>query len=67
MRLCIVFLALVFLSACSDRQIYDSGQGWRENECNNMIDADKQRQCLEQASKPYDVYDRERHEQVKKP
>ena len=56
--------ALLFLlGACSSQQIYDSSQGWRQNECNKMVDADKQRQCLEQANKPYDSYERERQAQ----
>lgn len=50
----------LLLAGCSGRQIYDSGQGLRQSECNKLLDAQKQQQCLEEANKPYETYDKER-------
>lgn len=63
MRFSLLFSGLclsLLLAACSGRQIYDSGQGLRQSECNKQVDAQKQQQCLDEANKSYETYDRER-------
>lgn len=56
----VMVLAAVLLASCSSRQVYDSAQGWRQNECNKIVDPDKQRACLEEADKSYDAYKKEK-------
>jgi hypothetical protein len=58
----IMALAAVLLTACSSQQVYDSSQGWRQNECNKLLDPDKQRACLEQADKSYRDYQQQKKE-----
>lgn len=48
------------LAGCSGRQVYDAGLGWRQNECNRMVDAAERARCLEKANKDYDGYSREK-------
>lgn len=59
----VVYLIIFFssLSACSNRQLYHSAQTSRLNECNNLIGYQRDK-CLEQSSKSYEQYQREREE-----
>lgn len=65
MRHCIVrtliaCCALLALSGCSGRQLYDGASGWRENECNRIVDVAERERCLETARLDYERYRRER-------
>ena len=48
------------LCACSSRQIYNAGAGWRQNECQKILEGAERARCLESAGKDYDTYSRER-------
>lgn len=52
----------VFISACSNEQMYNSMQGARENECVKIIDAEKRAQCMNDAHKPYNQFEQQRNE-----
>jgi outer membrane biogenesis lipoprotein LolB len=60
MRRRVLAVLCLLLAGCSSQQVYDSSQGWRQNECNKLLDPDKQRACLEQADKSYDEYQRQK-------
>jgi hypothetical protein len=55
LRLVTLVLSLL-VSACTSQQVYDSGQGWRHNECNRLMDHDERARCMETATMPYDTY-----------
>ncbi len=62
MRFSGAVMLFLLLAACSGRQAYDAGQGWRQSECSREISPEKQQQCLDEANKPFEVYQRERDE-----
>jgi hypothetical protein len=47
---------MLLLGACTSRQVYDAGAGWRQNECNKSIDAGERARCMETATRDYDAY-----------
>lgn len=55
-----ILSVVLLLGACTSRQVYDAGLGWRQNECNRMVDAAERARCLETANKDYDGYSREK-------
>ena len=55
--------SMVALAACSGRQIYQSATGWRQNECQKVLESGERARCLETANKDYDGYRREKGEQ----
>lgn len=61
-RAVFIFCGAQGLFACSGEQVYNSLQGARENECQQIVDATQRNQCLENAHKSYDKYDRQRNE-----
>jgi Flp pilus assembly protein TadD len=57
----VVIAALLFaLAACSGRQVYQSALGWRQGECQKMLDSAERARCMESAGKDYDTYSKER-------
>lgn len=52
----IILVLAMLVSACTSQQVYDSGQGWRRNECNRLMDHDERARCMETATMPYDIY-----------
>jgi hypothetical protein len=52
--------ALLILPGCSSREIYQSGIGWRQSECEKILDGVERARCMETANKDYDSYERER-------
>lgn len=52
--------ALLALSGCSNRQVYDSLQGAKQNECSKVVDNSERQRCFDDANKSYDRYRRER-------
>ena len=48
----------ILLSACTSEQRYDAGQGWRQNECNKIVDKDERDRCFNAANLSYDAYRR---------
>jgi hypothetical protein len=55
MRIAIA-LAAALLSGCSSQQLYDNAQGWREAECNKMIDTPRRERCMKEADRSYQEY-----------
>ena len=49
-------ILLLALSGCSSQQLYDNAQGWREAECNKMIDTPRRERCMKEADRSYDEY-----------
>ena len=57
----VLVLALpLTVTGCSGREIYQSGLGWRQNECQKMLESAERARCLETANTDYDSYNRER-------
>ena len=48
------------LAACSGKQIYESATGWRQNECQKILESSEHTRCMESANKDYDSYRREK-------
>lgn len=48
------------LAGCSSRQVYDGAAGWRQNECDRIVDATERSRCLDTANLEYERYQRER-------
>ena len=48
------------VSGCSSRQLYNAGIGWRQNECQKMLDGADRARCLETANTGYDTYEKEK-------
>ena len=57
--LCSVMLAALPITGCTGRQVYDSAAGWRQSECNKILDDAARAKCMETASKDYDRYRKE--------
>ena len=53
-------LLLVALCGCSPQQLYDNAQGWRENECMQILDTPRRERCLKEARTSHDEYDKQR-------
>ena len=50
-------LLVALLSAgCTERQLYDSATGWRQSECNKILDQTARAKCLETATRAHDRY-----------
>lgn len=60
MKIFIVF-CLVTLTACSQRQIYDSVQTSNRNEC-ELLSGVQRKECLEWLVPDYQTYERQRKE-----
>lgn len=60
MKIFILF-CLVILTACSQRQIYDSVQTNNRNECERLSGVQR-KECLERLAPDYQTYKRQRKE-----
>ncbi len=49
-------VACTFLCGCSNQQVYDSAAGWRQAECNKLLDEAARTRCLATANQDYDAY-----------
>lgn len=52
----LVFMLTLLVAGCSGRQIYDSAAGWRQNECQKILESAERARCMENANKDYDSY-----------
>jgi hypothetical protein len=50
----------VAVAGCGGRQIYQSAAGWRQNECQKILEGAERARCLDAANKDYDTYSKER-------
>ncbi|MEK7884703.1 hypothetical protein [Methyloversatilis sp. NSM2] len=55
-----IFALTCVLAGCSSRQVYDGAAGWRQNECDRIVDATERSRCLDTANLEYERYRRER-------
>jgi hypothetical protein len=53
-------LAGLVLSGCSSRMVYQSVQGWQQQECRKLPDAAERQRCLDSTAGSYDEYQRQR-------
>ncbi|GGY67774.1 hypothetical protein GCM10011613_09970 [Cellvibrio zantedeschiae] len=60
----ILVLAFAGLSACSDRQMYNSIQTGNKNECDNLQHVQRQ-ECLKRLGPSYEKYEEERKKLLK--
>jgi hypothetical protein len=58
----ILFIAAVLLTlnGCSNREVYNSLQGAKQNECNKIVDNNERQRCFENANKNYDRYQQQK-------
>jgi len=58
----VLFILLVAcaLAACSSRQVYNAGVGWRQNECQKILEGPERARCMESANADYDKYEKEK-------
>ena len=56
----LVFASMFMLSGCSARQLYQSAAGWRQNECQKIMETAERARCKAQANKDYDTYKKEK-------
>jgi len=60
-----ILLCLFVLTACSQRQIYDSVQTSSRNEC-ELLSGVQRKECLDRLAPDYQTYERQRQELLKK-
>jgi hypothetical protein len=48
------------MAGCSQRQIYQSVQGWQQQECWRIADAAERKRCLASTATSWDDYQRQR-------
>lgn len=53
---CTITILALLPAACSSRGVYDSAQGWRQQQCDKMLDNTARARCLEEANRDYDSY-----------
>lgn len=58
-----LILIFNFISACSNKSLYETGQHYRKSECmKNAATAEQHQACLDENAQPYEDYKRERQE-----
>ena len=55
-----ILVCALGLAACSGRQLYESAAGWRQNECQKILESADRARCMETATKEYDAYSRQK-------
>lgn len=60
-----ILICLVTLTACSQRQIYDSVQTNNRNEC-ELLSGVQRKECLDRLAPDYQSYEQQRQELLKK-
>jgi hypothetical protein len=58
----VALLALVVLAlgGCSNRMVYQTVQGWQQQECRKVADAAERQRCMASTAGSYDDYRRAR-------
>lgn len=65
MKIIPLFLVLLVLVGCSNRGVYEGIQTSNRNECSKLPPSQYD-ECMENANKSYDEYERERKEALSK-
>ena len=55
-----VALAAVATAGCSNRALYQTVQGWQQQECRRIADAAERQRCMASTAGSYDDYRRAR-------
>jgi hypothetical protein len=55
-RIALLAAGLCGLVACTDQQLYNNAQGWREAECNKMLETPRRERCMKEARQSYEEY-----------
>lgn len=61
----IILFAVCVLTACSQREIYNSVQTSNRNEC-ELLSGVQRKECLDRLAPDYQTYERQRQELLKK-
>lgn len=56
-----LLLGVLLLAGCSSRQLYEAGQGWRQNECGKLPDQRDYERCVRSGT-GYEEYQKQRGE-----
>jgi hypothetical protein len=51
-----VIAMLLIAAGCSSQQLYDNAQGWREAECNKILETPRRERCLKEARQSHEEY-----------
>lgn len=51
-----VIAAGILVCGCGSRQVYDAAAGWRQTECNKLLDDAARARCLATANQDFDTY-----------
>ncbi len=58
--LVLLSIVLLALPGCSTRAVYQTVQGWQQQECRKLPDAAERQRCLNSTAASYDDYRRQR-------
>jgi hypothetical protein len=58
--LVLLVLAAAALPGCSSRAVYQTVQGWQQQECRKLADAAERQRCMASTAGSYDDYRRAR-------
>jgi hypothetical protein len=58
MRPAAIAVLLLAAAGCSSQQLYNNAQGWREAECNKILDTPRRERCMKEAGRSYDEYNK---------
>jgi len=56
MRPALIAFLLLAAAGCSSEQLYNNAQGWREAECNKILDTPRRERCMKEAGRSYEEY-----------
>ena len=49
-----VALMMLAASGCSSQFLADNARGWREAECDQILDTHRRERCMREADRPYE-------------
>ena len=52
----LITLSTASLMACTTQDLYATGQGWKQQECQKLKDLDERRRCEKSTALSYDRY-----------
>ncbi|MEY3252934.1 MAG: hypothetical protein RL227_1907 [Pseudomonadota bacterium] len=56
----LALITLATLAGCSNRMVYQTMQGWQQQECRKLPDAAERQRCMASTDASYDDYRRQR-------
>ncbi len=51
-----IIVLLLLAAGCSSEQLYNNAQGWREAECNKILDTPRRERCMKEARQSHREY-----------